>query len=155
MKEDNITRIDLIAPCGMNCAICGNYLAYKNDIKSKGVRMPYCSGCRIRNKKCAFLKRQCELLMKNKVRYCCECKKFPCDRLKKIDKRYRTHYRMSMIENLNMIKENGIEKFLEKENTKWKCPNCSGFVSCHNGICFKCDLDKLKQKTKMYRWDDE
>ena len=93
--------------------------------------------------------------MDNKVRFCYKCKNFPCDKLQRIDKRYRTLYRMSMIENLKFIEKNGIEKFLEKENKKWRCKNCNGTISCHNGICFKCGLDKLKHKKKMYRWDDE
>jgi hypothetical protein len=155
MNEDQDAKVDLIAPCGMNCKICSGYLAQKNDVKSKGVGIPYCIGCRPRDKKCAFLKKQCVLIMENKVRFCYECKNFPCDRLKKIDKRYRSRYRMSMIDNLNFIKENGIEKFLENENKKWKCPNCGGIISCHNGICFECGLDILKNKKKMYRWDDD
>ena len=155
MKEDCITKTDLIAPCGMNCAICAGHLALKNDIKSKGVRMPYCSGCRPRDKKCAFLKKRCTLLMDNTVRFCYECEKFPCKYLQGIDKRYRSNFRMSMIENLEFIKENGIEQFLEKENKKWKCPDCGGTISCHNGICFECSFDKLKHKKKLYRWEDE
>ena len=47
----------LISSCGMNCAICASYLAQKNDVKSKGIRMPYCVGCRPRNKNCALLKK--------------------------------------------------------------------------------------------------
>ena len=155
MEVGQDTNVDQIAPCGMNCAICSHYLAFKNDLKSKNVSMPYCSSCRIRNKKCAFLKKHCELLMKNKVRFCYECKNFPCDNLKRIDKRYRTFFRMSMIENLNIIKKNGIEKFLEKENKKWKCPDCGGTISCHNGICFQCGIDKLKNKKNLYRWEDD
>ena len=155
MKEDSITKTDLIAPCGMNCSICSGYLAYKNDIKSKGVGVPYCPGCRPRNKKCAFLKKRCELLMNNKVKYCYECEKFPCENLQKLDKRYRSLFRMSMIENLRFIKENGIELFLEKEIKKWKCPNCGGAISCHNGICFECSVEKLKNKKKLYRWGNE
>jgi len=61
---------------------------------------------------------------------------------------------MSMIENLEFIKENGIKKFLEKEEDKWKCPRCGGIISCHNGICFDCGLDELKNKKKLYRWED-
>jgi hypothetical protein len=38
-----------------------------------------------------------------------------------IDMRYRSHYRMSMIENLKFIKENGMEKFLEYQEETWKC----------------------------------
>ncbi len=150
-----MTKTELISPFGMNCSICSGYLAFKNDVENKGIKMPYCSGCRPRNKKCAFLKKRCDLLMNNKVRYCYECTKFPCDKLQRIDKRYRTFYRMSMVENLNFIKEKGIEKFLEKEKLKWKCPNCGGIISCHNGICFECELDKLRNKKKLYRWENE
>jgi hypothetical protein len=155
MKKDSIDKTDLIAPCGMNCAICGSYLSLINDIKNKGIRIPYCSGCIPRNKKCAFLKKRCELLINGNIRFCYECEKFPCDNLERIDKRYQLLYRMSMIENLKFIKENGIEKFIVKENQKWKCPECGGTISCHNGICFECGLDKLKNKKKMYRWEDE
>jgi hypothetical protein len=45
-------REKLIAPCGMNCGICSGYLASKYDIESKGIKMPYCIGCRPRDKKC-------------------------------------------------------------------------------------------------------
>jgi len=53
---------ELVSPCGMNCAVCSGYLAFKNDVKRKGIRMPYCLGCRPRNKNCAFLKKHCSKL---------------------------------------------------------------------------------------------
>ena len=140
---------ELIAPCGMNCAICSGYLALKHDVKSKGVRMPYCKGCRPRAKKCAFLKKKCELLLNDKVRFCYECETFPCEVLERLDKRYNTLYRMSVIENLRTIKSKGIPAFLKKEKKKWKCPECAGTICCHNGICFDCGLDKLKKKKHL------
>ena len=143
----------LIAPCGMNCGVCSGYLAFKNDLKSKGIRMPYCAGCRPRGKNCAFLKKRCELLMNGRVQYCHECTEFPCRNLQHIDKRYRTKYRMSMIENLEYIKENGIKLFLEKEAEKWRCPEFGDVICCHNGICFNCGQEKLKNKKELYRWD--
>ena len=155
IKECSNTETELISPCGMNCTICSGYLALKNDVKNKGVGMPYCAGCRPRDKKCAFLKKRCDLLMNDKVQYCYECENFPCDKLQRIDKRYRSLFRMSMIENLKFIKEKGIDKFLEKEKEKWKCPECGGIISCHNGICFECNLDKLKNKKNLYRWNDD
>jgi hypothetical protein len=146
----------LIAPCGMNCGICSGYLALKNDVKSRGVRMTYCTGCRPRNKQCAFLKKRCETLLNGQVQYCYECESYPCERLRHIDKRYfLSAFRMSMIENLEYIKEHGIEKFLKKEEKKWKCPECGGVICCHNGICFSCGLEKLKNKKKIYRWEDD
>ena len=146
---------ELIAPCGMNCGICSGYLAFKNDIKSRGVRMPYCQGCRPRNKQCAFLKKRCEPLLSGRIQYCYECDDFPCRNLQHIDKRYRTLYRMSMIENLEYIKKEGIEPFLEKEAEKWQCPECGGVICCHNGICFECGLEKVRNKKQPYRWDDD
>jgi len=145
----------LIAPCGMNCAICSGYLALRHDVKSKGIMMPYCEGCRPRDKKCAFLKKRCKLLMNNKVKFCYECKGFPCERLKHIDNRYRTLFRMSMIDNLEFIKKNGMSRFLSKQNKEWQCPKCGDLICCHNGICFKCGLSALKRKKKLYRWGDD
>lgn len=146
---------ELIAPCGMNCGICSGYLAHKNDVKSKGIRMPYCIGCRPRDKQCAFLKKRCTLLIEGRVQYCYECEDFPCDSLQRLDKRYESNFRMSMLKNLEYIRENGIEKFLKKEEEKWKCPECGALICCHNGICFNCGLDKLRNKKKLYRWEDD
>jgi len=153
MNENFSNSKELVAPCGMNCAICSGYLALKHEVKTKGIRMPYCKGCRPRGKICAFLKKKCELLLNNKVRFCYECKNFPCDKLLHLDKRYRTYFRMSMVENLKTIKEEGIQEFLKMEEEKWKCPECGGVICCHNGICFSCSLDKLKEKEKLYRWE--
>jgi len=108
---------ELIAPCGMNCGLCASYLAMKNDLKKKGIGKTYCSGCLPRRKNC-YYKKQCDLLGKGLVRFCYECGDFPCRRLKTLDKRYRTFYHMSMIENLELIKKHGIERFLEKEEVK-------------------------------------
>jgi hypothetical protein len=114
-----------------------------------------CPGCRPRNKKCAFLKGHCSKLSKGEVTFCFECASFPCDRLRTIDSRYRSRYRMSMIENLSFIKENGMEKFLECQEETWKCQNCGELISCHNGLCFNCDLEKLKNKKQKYRWNEQ
>ncbi len=144
----------LIAPCGMNCAICSGYLAAKHDVKNRGIRLSYCSGCRPRNKKCAFLKKTCSLLLTGGVKYCYECNNFPCKRLADLDQRYRSLYRMSMIENLQSIKANGMSHLLEQQEGKWKCPECGGVICCHNGICYNCGLDKLGQKKRKYRWEE-
>lgn len=153
-KVEKAFTPELVAPCGMNCGVCSGYLALKHDIMSKGIRMPYCIGCRPRDKKCAFLKKRCELLLNHKVQFCFECKDYPCEKLKHIDKRYQTFFRMSFIENLAFIKKNGIRKFLLNQKKKWQCPTCGETICCHNGLCFNCNLDKLKSKKKLYRWED-
>jgi hypothetical protein len=139
---------ELVAPCGMICAVCSGYLALRHDVRSKGIGMPYCSGCRPRGKKCAFLKKRCELLSNNKVEFCHECGDFPCGRLKSIDKRYKTFFRMSLIENLESIKKNGMPEFLRAQEKKWRCPKCGGVVCCHNGICYCCSQEELRNRKK-------
>jgi len=143
----------LIAPCGMNCGVCTSYLAMKNDLKKKGFGKKYCAGCLRRGKNCVFMKKNCDLLGKGLVRFCYECSEYPCRRLKALDVRYRINYHMSMIENLDSIKRDGIEIFLEKEASKWRCSECGSVICCHNGLCYNCQLEKLRQKAK-YRWEE-
>lgn len=107
-------KADLIAPCGMNCNLCIAYQFKENDINKQGFNKTYCAGCIPRGKNCTHMADKCELLGKGKLRFCFECNNFPCKRLKALDKRYRTKYHMSMIDNLNFIKENGLEAFLAK-----------------------------------------
>lgn len=143
---------ELIAPCGMNCGLCISYLAGKNDINKSGFSRKYCAGCIPRDKNCTFM--QCDLLRKELVQFCYECAGYPCSRLKSLDRRYRTKYHMSMIENLEFIKDQGIDKFLEKEEAKWRCSECGGMICCHNGLCLNCEIEKLQKNTK-YRWNEK
>jgi len=147
------TDPELVAPCGMNCGICSGYLAMRNDVKAKGIRMPCCRGCRPRDKQCAFLKKRCDRLMGGKVEYCYECAEFPCGDLRGLDERYRRLFRMSMIENLRAIQERGIAAFLEEQGATWRCPECGGTICCHNGICYACGLERLRERKQRYRWD--
>jgi len=143
----------LIAPCGMNCSLCIAYQFMVKDLNKQGFHKTYCPGCIPRGKNCTHMGEQCELLGKGRVRFCFECKDYPCQRLKSIDQRYRTKYHMSMIENLELIRASGVEKFLKEEERKWRCPECGEMICCHNGLCMHCNLDTLRQD-KKYRWNE-
>lgn len=122
----------LIAPCGMNCSLCMYYQRDENTCmgcRGKGKKPVYCAKCVIVN---------CNHFVNTKSKYCYDCEKFPCKRIKQIDKRYRTKYHMSMIDNLNNIKEKGIEYFLIDEIKKWTCSNCGELVTVHRNSCLKC-----------------
>lgn len=134
---ENTFDQELIAPCGMNCGICTAYLREKNK----------CPGCRAAdtNKAISVLRckiKNCEVIRKGKAKFCFGCENYACKDLKHLDKRYRTKYRMSMIENLNDIKKNGISWFLDNEKKRWECPTCGGVICCHRGICFDCRKEK-------------
>jgi predicted RNA-binding Zn-ribbon protein involved in translation (DUF1610 family) len=58
--------------------------------------------------------------------------------LKDLDKRYRTKYHTSFVENLVSIKNKGLEAFINQEYAKWKCPECGGTICIHRGFCLNC-----------------
>jgi len=144
----------LVAPCGMNCAVCISYLAMKHDLNRRGLHRKYCPGCRPRGQHCVFMRAACEKIGTGQIRYCFECAQFPCKRLKRLDKRYRSRYHLSMIDNLNLIRENGISAFLHRETVKWTCPDCGDVICCHVGLCLHCQLGLLR-KNPRYRWDND
>jgi hypothetical protein len=155
MKEKIILDEVLIAPCGMNCGLCSSYLTLKHNLKKSGIMRAECSGCRPRGKNCAFMKKACEFLSSGTYKYCFECSGYPCERLKGLDKRYRSFYHMSMIENLDYIKKNGIIKFLNQQTEEWQCPECGATICCHNGICYNCHSEKLVTLKRRYRWEED
>lgn len=121
-----------IAACGINCATCIGFLRVKNKCGGcrNNVNKPnYCVKCIITN---------CEFLAATKSKFCFECKKFPCKRMKELDKRYRTKYNLSLIENLRTIENIGIDKFLENENIKWECKKCGSVLCVHRNECILC-----------------
>jgi len=139
---------ELIAPCGMNCALCVSYQFKDLDLNAHGFSRRYCPGCIPRGKHCTFMSKHCEIVGKGQVRFCYECAKFPCQRLKDLDRRYQARYGMSMIDNLNCIKEKGMDAFLLEQEEKWKCHKCGGTICCHEHMCLNCHIDNLKAKKK-------
>lgn len=148
-----MSEYDLIAPCGMNCSLCVSYQFGKFDFNKKGFSKKYCPGCIPRGKNCTYMAHHCDLLGKGIIRFCTDCKDFPCKYLKYLDRRYSTKYKMSMIDNLHYISNNGIDKFLLKEEEKWKCNICNNLKCCHNGLCLFCEIDKLANNKKYKRYD--
>ena len=102
---------NLIAPCGMNCGVCQAFLRPRNP----------CHGCNDAEQNKPKTRARCPLRVcdKRSGRFCCDCAEFPCDRLRRLDLRYRTRYGMSQIENLESIRDNGIRKFLKEERKRW------------------------------------
>jgi hypothetical protein len=112
--EMKFTR-KLIAPCGINCGVCLGYLREKNR----------CHGCREAEQNEPATRYNCVIRnCKKRGEFCSpkECDNFPCARLKRLDKRYRERYDMSELENLKMIREEGIEAFLKDQEKKYLSP---------------------------------
>ena len=128
----------LIAPCGMNCGTCSAYLRDKNHCSGCNVEeagKKYCLNCRIKH---------CDKLID---KFCFDCAKFPCLRMRQLDKRYRTKYGMSMIENLKSIRDIGLDEFVANERERWKCPGCGKVICVHKKNCIYCGRERDLHKS--------
>ncbi len=121
----------LIAPCGMNCALCMAYQRVKrhcDGCRSDNIPFEYCRQCAIRS---------CVRLAEKGWSDCSRCEKH-CARIKQLDKRYRTKYGMSMLENLSYIRDNGMDAFLASQRERFACGTCAELICVHYGKCLKC-----------------
>jgi len=131
MVTARLTNSRLIAPCGINCGVCRTHMRERNP----------CPGCRADGKpktRTTCKIKTCEKRISRKVDYCSTCTEFPCPTLSRLDDRYRTKYRMSVIGNLLMINDFGFRKFVANENRRWICSACGGKLCLHEPRCPEC-----------------
>ena len=135
---DSITP-EMIAPCGMNCALCIGHLRERKPCAGclgTDIGKPsHCVVCRIK---------LCPGMKKGGENFCFTCATFPCPRLRQLDKRYRAKYGMSMIENLDHIRELGLKEFVSRERGRWTCPKCGGVICVHRESCIFCGLARKR-----------
>ncbi len=145
MNKSKTIPKELIAPCGMNCAICSRYLSYVNRLARS-----QCIGCRPRNQECIYLFGKCTEInhaSKGDAAFCFECSQYPCKELLRVDKRYRNNYKMSILDNLERIRKRGIDRFIKEQWEQYQCPKCGGVLSIHNRKCFSCEpITRLVEK---------
>ncbi len=134
MKPNPIKTKQIVAPCGINCSLC---LAFQRDKNSccgcwgpDDQKPLSCVHCIIKN---------CEYLAATQSKFCYECIKYPCARIKQLNKRYSTKYNVSIADNQQTIKNRGLEAFILQDTEKWKCPQCGGSICMHRGFCLKCN----------------
>jgi hypothetical protein len=123
----------LIATCGMNCALCVAFQRIKNS----------CCGCNVDhtnkvNHTRSCIIKNCPELETSEIKFCFVCAKFPCKRLKQLDKRYQLKYGMSMFVNLQAISKDGIDEFIASQQKKWQCSQCGSLLCVHRNACLHC-----------------
>ena len=127
--------ITTIAPCGINCTLCHAF----QDVKKK------CPGCR---SKIGVIRKSClNCAISNcdkKTNYCFECMEYPCKQLKYLDRQYQLRYKMSILENLDYIRQKGEEAFIVSQNEKYTCPDCGKLRTVHYDYCIYCKQEKKK-----------
>lgn len=137
MKQD-VSK--LVGICGLYCGTCPNYLAYReNDIEqlerisqARGIAIEEirCDGCLSDNVfplcvDCRHGFRQCAA--DKMVTRCFQCHDFPCGRLRDFrdvhivnDISHHAH----VIEDLEYMKEHGVERWVEEQEKAGRCPQC-------------------------------
>ena len=133
MKNSVFLDPKLVAPCGIHCGTCYAYLRGKRK----------CPGCRYLDNPLPNFRHRCKIatcqtLAETKSGFCYDCDKIYCRRLKDLDKRYRTRYNTGLIQNLALIKEKGMTRFLDLEIKKRICLNCGSIISIHRESCSTC-----------------
>ena len=120
----------LLSPCGVNCMACSAHLRIKNRCAGclvEGEKTAHCENCA--RKRCAA---------EHAVLNCGACQKYPCVRIKPLNKRYLERYGVDLAANCQAVLDLGIEEFMLREQVRWKCLECGGIYSQHDGKCSEC-----------------
>ncbi len=116
-------RINLVAPCGIDCGICELYVCRDNPqlsayFVSKGIpqeKIP-CPGCRNIGGNCPVIDSQCATYAcaaGKDVDFCFRCGDFPCARLHPSADRADLLPHNLKVFNLCTIRRDGVEGFIE------------------------------------------
>lgn len=122
-----------IAPCGLICDLCLYFQREKNrcvGCNGKGDKPHYCTVCKI------IL---CPEKNGNEKKLCNKCSKFPCIKMKILNKRYSQKYGESNIQNFQLINQIGIIPFINEEKKKWICAGCGKLLCVHRDKCSFCE----------------
>ena len=137
MNGIELNNQNLIAPCGLYCGECK---AFQNErcrgcISRKGLCLKYTKICKIYS--CCAERR--------KLRFCGECKDFPCEKFTKFFNTLAWYN--EVVNNLIRIKKIGAEKFLKEQVKRVK-----GLIRCtkekrikHCSQCKQWPCEKLKR----------
>jgi len=151
---------NLVGRCGIYCGSCIIFRAYKDseklrqkiaereNCKPKDIR---CEGCQTVlvdgweseewGKNCQIVK----CLEAKGLNFCYECTIYPnCEKFRALAKHSLT-YGEDLAENLNKIRTNKVEEWLEEEAEKWKCQKCRKSISRHLTDCHWCGT-KLREQ---------
>ena len=144
---DKLKKYETIGCCGIDCGLCPRF--YTNGDSA----CPGCDGLNFKEKhpSCGFL--TC-CVIKNGLEICSDCKDYPCKRFDSEKDGYDsfvTHKKV--FANLDYIKTNGIENFINNQRVRIDILNCllTNFDDgrSKNFYCISCALlpvEKLQEK---------
>ena len=139
MPTENINK-GMFAPCGMNCMVCYKHCYHKKPcagcLNSDTGKPEHCRKCKIKD--CAKAKG---------LSYCFACSEYPCKPIKNLEKSYNKRYQASLMENSEVVRQHGVERFMEMQKRKYTCPKCGGIISIHDSECSECQESMKVENT--------
>jgi hypothetical protein len=145
---------ELVGICGIFCGTCPRYLASRdNDVEylekaSRDSGFPIeeirCDGCLSENvfptcRDCRHGFRECAA--ENKVTWCFQCAQFPCSRLEGFLPSHVVNgvsHHARLIQELQYMKDRGIERWLEQQDRSGRCPRCGKMLYWYARECPSC-----------------
>ncbi len=121
-----------LAPCGVICDLCMAFQRTKNKCvgcQAVGNKPYHCTVCSIKD---------CPEKHGNPALLCGECPKYPCRRIKDLNKRYSAKYGENLLQNLETAGKDGLEAFIAAARQKWSCPSCGKLLCVHTANCIHC-----------------
>ncbi len=79
-------------------------------------------------KKCAF---------EQDLRWCFECRRFPCAKIKSLSQRYVQNYNVDLTQN-GFDAKRDMDAFLEAQRERFTCKSCGGVIDQHHKKCSEC-----------------
>lgn len=120
-----------IAPCGVNCHVCGAFLKEKDA----------CPGCRAENE--LHKRKSCMNCAKKNCAYekgltwCFECEAFPCARIRDVSRRYAQNYGIDLVRDGLDARED-TQALLAAHKERFACKVCGGVIDMHRLRCSEC-----------------
>jgi hypothetical protein len=132
------------AYCGLYCGACCSMIVHEKEqgiasaleVTTEADEQP-CQGCN------ADYKSNCEFVLCNRehgVTNCAFCNEYPCDMITRFSVEEWEHHRV-VLTNLDRIKAIGSEAWLQEQNDKWKCPQCSARTIWYQKQCTRCGTE--------------
>lgn len=128
----------IVAPCGVICNLCLGFQRTANrcaGCNEMGDKTQHCNVCSIK---------RCPEKQGNPRLLCSACTKFPCRRIRDLEKRYTTRYGESPIGNLQAIEKFGMETFSREQAEVWRCGTCGELLCVHRENCLHCGAPRRR-----------
>ena len=121
--------------CGLYCGACPIMLNTK-----AGTGTEQCYGCKSEQPTgyCAVCGIKACARGKG-YEFCNECSEYgTCERMQKFLKDANWPYQQIVSKNMESIRQNGLSKWLEAQEQRWRCTNCGAFHSWWDESCPQC-----------------